>query len=631
MKMKYDLIAVFGMAFLACSFVSAQDAPPGQLEAALSYRPVQKDVDIDIPTEEEAAQCEIRLIGGKQGFIVTTPQKTTLRVFLDTNGDGQIDQFSYFKNGVEVYRDIDSDANGAIDQFRWLNGAGTRWGEDTKKNGKIGYWKAISAEEVSREIATALATNDLNRFLSVALTPEELKTLELGKTLNDAVAVKIEKLEAGFAEAVKTVALDAGVQWYQLGVVMPGLVPAGDRGNKKDLVVYENAIATVGGKNGTKEISVGTLVKISDGNWRVIDLPIVYDEVQYRFTFIPPSTGAQTASEPTDSEVIALINEYRAILDQIPTLPEEQRPEKHKEVILCMLKIVKLSTTNADRDLWIRQIADTIMFAVQRNEFPQGGEQLKALYETVKKDESNIELSAHVRACQIMTDYFLELYSGEGDAIEKQLNWIKSLEEFTTEFEGTEPCLEVMNQLASYREMSSESSDEALKWYRKIVQAGGDKPIVKKAQGAIRRLTSTGKEIPFQAPDTTGKAFNISSLKGNYVLLCFWDNRVSEELGPIKAVADKLAGRGLKVVGVNMDFDAESMKAAVAPLGYPWPQLFTPGGLDGAAAVYWGIQNTPYMILYGKDGKVVNPNVLSSGDLQRIMAEQLTKEENKEQ
>lgn len=624
METKCSSVVVFGVAFLVCSILSGQEAPPGQLEAALSYKPVQKDVDIDLPTPEDAAQCEIRLLGGKQGFIVTTPQKTTLRIFLDTNADGQIDQFSYFKNGVEVYRDIDSDANGAIDQFRWLNGAGTRWGEDTKKNGKIGYWKTISAEEVSREIVMALATNDLNRFLSVALTADELKTLELGTTLNETVAGKIAKLEADFAAAAKAVALDADVQWFQLGAVMPGLVPAGDRGNKKDLIVYENALATVVDKSGTKEISVGTLVKISDGNWRVIDLPNVYDEAQYRFTFIPPSTGGQAVSEPTDSEVVALINEYRAILDQIPTLPEKQRPEKHKEVILCMLKIVRLSTTAADRDLWIGQIADTIMYAVERNEFPEGGEQIKTLYETVKKGENNIELSAHVRSCQIMTDYFLDLYSGEGDAVEKQLNWVKSMEEFTVEFEGTAPCLEVMNQLASYRELSSESSEEALKWYAKIVQAAGDKPIAKKAQGAIRRLTSTGKEIPFQTPDTTGKAFNITSLKGNYVLLCFWDERVVEELGSIKAVADKFAGQGLKVVGVNMDFDAESMKATVAQLGYPWPQLFTPGGLDGAAAVYWGIQNTPYMILYGKDGKVANPNVLSSGDLQRIMAE-LTK------
>ena len=57
-----------------------------------------------------------------------------LRIFVDTNADNTVDQWSYYKDGVEVYRDIDSNHNGKADQCRWLNTAGTRWGIDKNED-----------------------------------------------------------------------------------------------------------------------------------------------------------------------------------------------------------------------------------------------------------------------------------------------------------------------------------------------------------------------------------------------------------------------------------------------------------------------------------------------------------------
>lgn len=614
-------IVIFLASFsVAIDSLRAQDAPQGQLEAALSYRPIQKDVEIDIPTDAEKARCRISLYDGRRGFLIKNPQDVTIRLFLDANGDGRVDQWSYFKNGVEVYRDVDSDGNGSADQFRWLNNAGTRWGIDSDGDQAIDSWKMISAEEVSREVVLALASGDLKRFLRVALSESELAELSLGETLHETVKKKIATFSSGFAEAAKSLELAKEVQWYQLGAVLPGLVPAGDHGNKNDLYVYENAMATVGRGAETKEITIGTLIRLDDGSWRTLDLPKPYSENQYSFTFIPPGTGMTgSGAAEADGEVIALINECSAIEAEIHNLPMDQRPAKHKQMILCMLKIIKLSPTKEDRDLWIRQLADTIMYAAQRNEFPEGGEQLRVLFETVRKDD-NPELVAHVRFRQIMTDYFMEILSGTGsDPIEKQLNWIKSLESFIEEYEKTEAGVEAMAQLASYREMSPETTDESIKWYTKIAQTAPDKPIAEKAKGAIRRLTSAGKEIPFKSTDASGKAFDIASLKGSFVLLYFWDSRGASEIPAVNSVAERFTGAGLKVVGVNLDYDAQSMKSVASKI--TWPQLRSAGGLESAPAVYWGIQSTPYMILYGKDGKVLNPNVLSAGDLQQAMTE----------
>ena len=71
-----------------------------------------------------------------------------LRRFVDTNDDNVVDQWSYYKDGLEVYRDIDSTFNGKADQYRWFNTGGSRWAIDANEDGVIDSWKSISAEEV---------------------------------------------------------------------------------------------------------------------------------------------------------------------------------------------------------------------------------------------------------------------------------------------------------------------------------------------------------------------------------------------------------------------------------------------------------------------------------------------------
>ena len=80
-----------------------------------------------------------------------------------------------------MYRDIDSDFNRKVDQYRWLGTAGMRWAIDTNEDGRIDRWKAISPEEVSEELIAALGTRDADRFRRLLLTEEELQGLRLGR------------------------------------------------------------------------------------------------------------------------------------------------------------------------------------------------------------------------------------------------------------------------------------------------------------------------------------------------------------------------------------------------------------------------------------------------------------------
>ena len=143
---------------LAIAADIAAGAKPTSTDA-LKLVPVQTDVDFDRPTGAEAERCsvEVEAIGGMTGWVVKTDSGQVLRRFLDTNGDNKVDQWCYFKDGIETYRDIDGNFNNKADQYRWLGTAGMRWGVDEDENLRIDRWKSISAEETTAEIVAASA------------------------------------------------------------------------------------------------------------------------------------------------------------------------------------------------------------------------------------------------------------------------------------------------------------------------------------------------------------------------------------------------------------------------------------------------------------------------------------------
>jgi len=257
--------------FLARSAESASTS----VEQALELTPVQKGIEFDSPAAADVSKCTIsaQRTGGSVGWVVKDPDGAVLRKFLDTNADNVVDQWSYHKDGLEVYRDIDSDFNGKADQYRWFHTAGTRWATDRDEDGKIDAWKAIAAEEVTAEVVAALALGDAKRFTRVVLTDSELKSLGIGPEKAKELSKRLADLPAKFKDMSTRQEVVTGTsKWVQFSGNRPGIVPAGTDGSTKDLCVYENVVAIVqtGPEHG--QVQIGTLVRVGDV-WRVIDVP----------------------------------------------------------------------------------------------------------------------------------------------------------------------------------------------------------------------------------------------------------------------------------------------------------------------------------------------------------------------
>ncbi len=620
----------FSFGFMSCSglllyvLVSGVSLAAGPTaEQALQLQPVQKGISFDLPDGTEMAKCEIeaKKIDGRVAWIVSGPNGQILRQFVDTNGDNVVDQWSYFREGLEVYRDIDANFNGKADQYRWFHTAGSRWGLDTNEDGTIDLWKAISAEEATAEAVAALAKQDGERFMHLALTPEELQSAGLGEEKAKELATRIAALRADFKALLsKTPGLSSEARWVQFGASRPGAIPAGTDGSTADLRVYENVLVLVEDGGKYDQVQIGTLVEIGQ-TWRVIGVPQFVAEGQSELTDAgfffrakvrePASSDTATAGAPSE-ETQKLLGELQEI-DQTAAgvaTTAELAPLNARRAEL-LEQIADLAPTAEDRAQWVHQLADTVSAAVQSGTYPNGAQRLEALFKKLSDNEKERNLAAYVRFRQLTAEYALSLQGANPDFAKIQSGWLETLAQFVADFPKEPVSSEAMLQLAIAKEFAGEE-EEAKEWFGKIVEIFPQSGSADKAAGAQTRLDSVGKEITLSGKTPDGKTLNLSQYRGNVVLIQYWASwcePCKTDMVMLKDLISRYGGDGFSVVGVNLDDRSQDMAAFLASNKLPWLQIHEEGGLDSRPANEMGILTLPTMILVDKKGQVVNRNV----------------------
>ncbi len=608
---------LFAAAVLFTALAATASAQP-TVEYALGLSPFQKNVDFDKVTAEDARNCSIKMEkeGGVNAWVVRGPRGEVLRSFADTNGDRVVDRWSYYKDGSEVYRDIDSNHNAKADQARWLNAGGSRWGVDEDENGALDAWKSISAEEATAELVEALRSRDPAVLARLLPTKADLEAAGFAEPRLSELAGRVAAAQKGFPAVAAAAQKQLGdaVRWNNMLAPQPGVLPAGAEGVAKDVVAYDNVVALVdaeGGKSG--QVYVGSLVRIGD-TWRPVDLPQVpgaQGEIGDTVGFFSPriaDRGAGEAGGQESEKLKPILAKLRDIEGKLSASSAQNRAGLLGEQANLLGQVVAAAEAS-EQPFWVKQLAETVAAGVQEGALPDGIERLERLATAVAADDS---LAAFVAFRLASARYAANMQQSGADVGKVQSAWLEELKQFVEKYPKAPDAAEAMLQMGIADEFSGEEK-QALARYTAIVTDFPESPSAKKARGAARRLESVGKPLALSGTAIDGKPVAIESLRGRPVLVHYWATWCEPckvDIAQIRELYAKYGPKKFAVVGIALDSNKAELAKFLAAKPIPWPQLHEAGGLDGRLAEELGVLTLPTMILIDADGKVVDRNLV---------------------
>lgn len=609
---------VWGLSAIAW-LTPALAAPTYDVKDMFAFTPKQQDVEYETPKPEEFAKCklEVERKGKGSGWVVLGPAGQVLRKFLDTDGDKKMDHWRYYNQGVEVYRDIDTNANDKVDQSRWLNLGGSRWGIDQNEDGRIDAWKVLSAAEAAKEALRAMMSGDDAALQLVMVNADDLRAI----ALNPQLTAKLLESSADAGKKARTIlsksrAMTPQSKWVRFDAQMPSTIPQDDEKAAGDIQVYENSMAIIESQGKFIGVQIGEMLRIGEV-WKLTQTPQPIEENGVHVTaggvLMQPLLSVPTASPGTSPEVEKLLVELQKIEQQLMQPKIEAATVKTLMARRADLlrRAIDLAETDDEKLLLTKQMVDGYALAAQMGTFPEGASDLRAMELDLRRRSPKSALVPYVSYRRIQAQYYVDLQSAERDkAAEIQKEWIKGMEDFLKEFPEAEDGADAMLLLAHHEELSGRTK-EAADWYQRLVKERSKTDSGNRAAGALRRLDLKGKPLVLSGPGVEGGTVDIRSYRGKTVLVVFWSSEYQvceEDLPQLRALYQEYRARGFEILGICLDSQAETIKPYLAQHRITWGQIYQPGSLNAPAAMNFGIVSLPTMFLVNADGIVVSRN-----------------------
>ena len=626
-------LPVAALIFVVTGPTAAQEA---KLRKALEIMPKQRDVDFEQPTANELKAYRLEETRDPMGYLVTDLSGRIVRRYINNGGDTQLDEWSYFKNGIEVYRDIDSNEDKKTDAYRWLGTAGTRWGLDPDQDGIIDSWKLISAEEVASEAFEAIRNRDTKRFERLLISSSEIAELELGENIRSDVQRRVTAARQDFPKLVKSQReIGPSTEWVHAGNGWPSIVPAGSDGFGKDVIFYDHASAVFKSRD-YGQLSLGTIVEVNPGLWRLIELPEIVEEGKPitnggAFFPLPELATVNNSSVGTNSPELEKTSQLQIELEKVDkqlsaaTKPVEiarleQQGAEIKQEIFFLLKDPAMKRN------WLENLADTVTDAYQRERFPNGKKFLDQFVAKLKKSKSTDGLD-YIQFRLIYADYWLANTIGDKkDRDQANEKLIEELKKFQSQFETSPFAADALCQIGIHYEIN-ENNEEASDYYKSAVKRFPDTSFGKRAAGSLVRLQGRGKTTRFVGQSLANEVFNLQDPKwrDKVVVIHFWETWCTDGFDDLQRLVEKYKD-DVVFVGCNIEKDTGAFKDYMSEnRDINWLQLHAPGSMqDSDLAHQFGVPSEPWVMLFDKEGKLVESDVAFS-ELERKIERQRRK------
>jgi thiol-disulfide isomerase/thioredoxin len=171
---------------------------------------------------------------------------------------------------------------------------------------------------------------------------------------------------------------------------------------------------------------------------------------------------------------------------------------------------------------------------------------------------------------------------------------------------------------AYYQRLIQNAQFETARKALRLVLDHTQRPVLKEFLSTrLRRLDVVGKPAPaIQGFDLDGKPFDLAQAKGKVVLIVFWASwclPCAAEIESLQAAEESYRGRGLRIVGINLDALPDqgrklemvlpNIRRFILDQNVRWPTLVNGQGDKDYAKAY-GVTEIPANILIARDGTV---------------------------
>jgi len=606
---RWDWAKLGGMAALLGGAVTAQADPT--VPQMLAFKPTQATVDISTPTQQQYASCKVELIKGKtkgSGWELKD-SNGSLRRFVDSNGDDRIDQWCYFKDGVEVYRELDTNGNGKADQIRWLNNGGSKWAVDTNEDGVIDGWRSISTEEVSQEVLEAVTSGNFAKIQALMITEAEIKALDLqgaeAKRVREAVAAAQKKFEETSSKLK-----GQKLNWLHLETSLPQAIPASETNGSVDRVVHTRGTILYETNGKSDWLQTGQMVQVGSV-WKLTEAPYIGAAIN------SGGNGSENGgTNIQDNPKLAKLIEELTDLDKKPPQPSAT-PGPNPELVSYNLKRADLlekivaEVKAKDREQWIRQVADSLSTAAQNSAATEKSalDRLTRLEKQIVEAMPGSNLAAYITFREMQAAYAMQLMDKDFEKVQK--TWVERLTTFVTTYPKAEDTPDALLQLGMVNEFLGKEV-EAKKWYEQLVKDFADKPQGVKGIGAKKRLEAEGKPMELNGSQLGGGTFAMGKIAGKVAVIYYWaswNQQCVGDFAKLKLLLDTYGSKGVEVVCVNLDTTAEEATTFLKRVPAPGIQVHEDNGLESKLATDYGVMVLPHVFLVDKDGKVLSRTV----------------------